>query len=154
MVIFALAIYAAQSRVARAPLHMWQVATRSAGVDPTYWGRSHLLGLIPPTGADPTCWGWSHRLGLIPPVGLLARASEMQALESIMSFIAHHAGKHGRKRLWHDVRVLLSNPEAVPFFAMSLLMGFGVGVLSTYLFLYLDELGTSYLNFSKQHVTL
>lgn len=45
------------------------------------------------------------------------------------------------QRLWHNTRILLSNPEAVPFFAMSLLMGFGVGVLSTYLFLYLDELG-------------
>ena len=56
---------------------------------------------------------------------------------------AGHASKHRsqRQRLWHDTKVLLSNPEAVPFFAMSLLMGFGVGVLSTYLFLYVDELG-------------
>ena len=34
----------------------------------------------------------------------------------------------------------MANPEALPFFAMSLLMGFAVGLLSTYLFLYLDEL--------------
>ena len=43
--------------------------------------------------------------------------------------------------LWPRWRKLLANPEAVPFFAMSLLMGFGTGVLSVYLFLYLDELG-------------
>ena len=38
------------------------------------------------------------------------------------------------------MRQLMANPEALPFFAMSLLMGFAVGLLSTYLFLYLDEL--------------
>ena len=43
--------------------------------------------------------------------------------------------------LWPKWRKLLANPEAVPFFAMSLLMGFGTGILSVYLFLYLDELG-------------
>jgi len=43
--------------------------------------------------------------------------------------------------LWPRWRRLLANPEAVPFFAMSLLMGFGTGILSVYLFLYLDELG-------------
>ncbi|DBA86562.1 TPA: hypothetical protein ACH3X1_005042 [Trebouxia sp. C0004] len=45
--------------------------------------------------------------------------------------------------LWPRWRKLLANPEAVPFFAMSLLMGFGTGILSVYLFLYLDELGGS-----------
>lgn len=45
--------------------------------------------------------------------------------------------------LWPRWRRLLANPEAVPFFAMSLLMGFGTGILSVYLFLYLDELGGS-----------
>lgn len=43
--------------------------------------------------------------------------------------------------LWQRWRKLLANPQAVPFFAMSLLMGFGTGILSVYLFLYLDELG-------------
>ena len=57
-------------------------------------------------------------------------------------FAEHRDKADGQKHsLWRNARVLLSNPEAVPFFAMSLLMGFGVGVLYTYLFLYLDELG-------------
>ena len=43
--------------------------------------------------------------------------------------------------VWPRWKQLLGNPEAVPFFAMSLLMGFGTGILSVYLFLYLDELG-------------
>ena len=43
--------------------------------------------------------------------------------------------------LWQRWKVLLGNPQAVPFLAMSLLMGFGTGILSVYLFLYLDELG-------------
>ena len=43
--------------------------------------------------------------------------------------------------VWQRWRTLLGNPQAVPFFAMSLLMGFGTGILSVYLFLYLDELG-------------
>ena len=43
--------------------------------------------------------------------------------------------------MWQSWKKLLGNPEAVPFFAMSLLMGFGTGTLSVYLFLYLDELG-------------
>ena len=43
--------------------------------------------------------------------------------------------------VWQKWRKLLGNPQAVPFFAMSLLMGFGTGILSVYLFLYLDELG-------------
>ena len=43
--------------------------------------------------------------------------------------------------VWQRWKKLLRNPEAVPFFAMSLLMGFGTGILSVYLFLYLDELG-------------
>ncbi|KAK9820614.1 hypothetical protein WJX72_012297 [[Myrmecia] bisecta] len=42
---------------------------------------------------------------------------------------------------WEGMRMLLANPEALPFFAMSLLMGFGTGNLGNYLFLYLDELG-------------
>ncbi|DBA66577.1 TPA: hypothetical protein ACH3X2_002234 [Trebouxia sp. C0005] len=45
--------------------------------------------------------------------------------------------------LWLRWRRLLANPQAVPFFAMSLLMGYGTGILSVYLFLYLDELGGS-----------
>ncbi len=45
--------------------------------------------------------------------------------------------------LWQRWKTLLGNPEAVPFFAMSLLMGFGTGILSVYLSLYLDELGKS-----------
>ena len=51
--------------------------------------------------------------------------------------------KTGERELdiWQRWRTLLGNPEAVPFFAMSLLMGFGTGTLSVYLFLYLDELG-------------
>ncbi|KAL3145053.1 hypothetical protein ABBQ32_003542 [Trebouxia sp. C0010 RCD-2024] len=47
------------------------------------------------------------------------------------------------KKAWQRWKKLLGNPEAVPFFAMSLLMGFGTGILSVYLFLYLDELGGS-----------
>ena len=50
------------------------------------------------------------------------------------------AGHHVRLPFWQGVRQLMANPEALPFFAMSLLMGFAVGLLSTYLFLYLDEL--------------
>ena len=59
---------------------------------------------------------------------------------------AHHQ-QHGHEReaeevgTWKRWRRLLGNPQAVPFFAMSLLMGFGTGILSVYLFLYLDELG-------------
>lgn len=58
-----------------------------------------------------------------------------------------HDAQHDQQRSVEDVKVwqrwktLLGNPEAVPFFAMSLLMGFGTGILSVYLFLYLDELG-------------
>lgn len=52
-----------------------------------------------------------------------------------------HTAHSQMQTLWQNTKVLLSNPDAVPFFAMSLLMGFGVGVLYTYLFLYLDELG-------------
>lgn len=48
---------------------------------------------------------------------------------------AEHVG------VWQRWKTLLKNPQAVPFFAMSLLMGFGTGILSVYLFLYLDELG-------------
>lgn len=54
----------------------------------------------------------------------------------------HGHGSHGEEvGAWKRWRTLLSNPQAVPFFAMSLLMGFGTGILSVYLFLYLDELG-------------
>ena len=59
---------------------------------------------------------------------------------------AHHQ-QHGHDNgaedvgVWQKWRELLGNPQAVPFFAMSLLMGFGTGILSVYLFLYLDELG-------------
>ena len=52
----------------------------------------------------------------------------------------HHA-EGPELGLWQRWQRLLQNPEAVPFFAMSLLMGFGTGILSVYLFLYLDELG-------------
>ena len=59
---------------------------------------------------------------------------------------AHHQ-QHGHESgtedvgVWQRWRKLLGNPQAVPFFAMSLLMGFGTGILSVFLFLYLDELG-------------
>lgn len=68
----------------------------------------------------------------------MAHKSLMQERYSCSDHLQHGSQM---QRLWHNTRILLSNPEAVPFFAMSLLMGFGVGVLSTYLFLYLDELG-------------
>ena len=72
---------------------------------------------------------------------------DSQLTEPLLSSDGHlHSGHaHGAAdtSLWQRWKILLSNPQAVPFFAMSLLMGFGTGVLSTYLFLYLDELGES-----------
>ena len=54
-------------------------------------------------------------------------------------------------KVWQRWKTLLGNPEAVPIFAMSLLMGFGTGILSVYLFLYLDELGELACLFGPHH---
>ena len=73
---------------------------------------------------------------------------DSQLTEPLLSSAGHLHSGHAHNAapdmgLWQRWKILLSNPQAVPFFAMSLLMGFGTGVLSTYLFLYLDELGES-----------
>ena len=39
--------------------------------------------------------------------------------------------------------IVLCNPQAIIFFGMALLMGYGIGTIDTYLFLYLDELGAN-----------
>lgn len=46
-----------------------------------------------------------------------------------------------RVNLWRGMVQLLSKPEVVLFFCQALLIGFGVGSIENYLFLYLDELG-------------
>lgn len=48
-----------------------------------------------------------------------------------------------RVQFWGGVQQLLRTPEAVLFFCQALLIGFGVGNIEGYLFLYLDELGGS-----------
>lgn len=48
-------------------------------------------------------------------------------------------------RYWAGVAQLLSNPEAAIFFAQALLMGFGVGNIEGFLFLYLDQLGENFI---------
>ena len=50
-------------------------------------------------------------------------------------------------RFWSGVAQLLSNPEAAVFFSQALLMGFGVGNIEGFLFLYLDELGEQHVVF-------
>jgi hypothetical protein len=42
---------------------------------------------------------------------------------------------------WQGIQQLLFNPRALVFFGMVLTMGFGVGNIEGYLFLYLDSLG-------------
>lgn len=90
----------------------------------------------PPTSA-------SRQAG--PYAGQEPAASDHDHLQPLLRG-AHHQ-QHGLERdaeevgAWKRWRRLLGNPQAVPFFAMSLLMGFGTGILSVYLFLYLDELG-------------
>ena len=37
--------------------------------------------------------------------------------------------------------LVLSNPEAVTFFCIAVLMGYGMGTIDSFLFLFLDELG-------------
>ena len=72
--------------------------------------------------------------------------SDQDHLQPLLHDDAQHQ-HHGHERaaeevgVWQRWKKLLGNPQAVPFFAMSLLMGFGTGILSVYLFLYLDELG-------------
>lgn len=39
------------------------------------------------------------------------------------------------------VAIVLSNPEAVAFFCIAGLMGYGMGTIDSFLFLFLDELG-------------
>lgn len=46
-----------------------------------------------------------------------------------------------RVRFWAGVCQLLGRPEAAIFLAQALVMGFGVGNIEGFLFLYLDELG-------------
>ncbi|PRW44509.1 major facilitator superfamily [Chlorella sorokiniana] len=48
-----------------------------------------------------------------------------------------------RVHYWAGVAQLLSNPEAAIFFVQALTMGFGVGNIESYLFLFLDQLGGS-----------
>ena len=39
------------------------------------------------------------------------------------------------------VAIVMRNPEAVTFFCIAVLMGYGMGTIDSFLFLYLDELG-------------
>eukprot|EP00891_Asterochloris_glomerata_P009207 jgi/Astpho2/9207/fgenesh1_pg.00137_%23_29_t len=71
-------------------------------------------------------------------------SAQMSRRSSLAGSHDYH-GHHVRLPFWQGMRQLMANPEALPFFAMSLLMGFAVGLLSTYLFLYLDELKGSEL---------
>ena len=68
-------------------------------------------------------------------------SSQVHAHHALSQPLLHMEQEEQAMGLWPRWRRLLANPEAVPFFAMSLLMGFGTGILSVYLFLYLDELG-------------
>lgn len=55
------------------------------------------------------------------------------------------AGGQPAVRYWRGLAQLLGDPEAAIFMAMATTMGFGVGNIEGYLFLFLDELGGSEL---------
>lgn len=56
-----------------------------------------------------------------------------------------HGGGPPQVHYWRGVAQLLRNPEAAIFFFMATVMGFGVGNIEGYLFLFLEELGGSEL---------
>lgn len=51
--------------------------------------------------------------------------------------------KHVQIHFWTKLSSLLSSPEALLFFATVVVMGFAVGTIESFLFLYLDDLGGS-----------
>jgi hypothetical protein len=53
---------------------------------------------------------------------------------------------------WRGLGQLLSSPEALIFLAMATVMGYAVGTIESWLFLWLDELGeSSHLCLSDTH---
>jgi hypothetical protein len=56
---------------------------------------------------------------------------------------AGKGGSMGNVDFWHGVGRLLRNPAVPPFLATATVLGFGMGVIENYLFLYLDHLGGS-----------
>lgn len=45
--------------------------------------------------------------------------------------------------LLQKAAIVLSNPEALSFFCIAVLMGYGMGTIDSFLFLFLDELGAA-----------
>ncbi|KAK9815868.1 hypothetical protein WJX72_010994 [[Myrmecia] bisecta] len=92
--------------------------------------------------------GVAGRKDYIPPLAALDEADPegSNASEELIGVaLDPQPGTGAGERIgaWRGVGLVLSNPEALVFFVMSMLMGFGMGNIDGYLFLFLKDLGGS-----------
>jgi len=79
----------------------------------------------------------------------MSRHHQQQGQAEVLAQLEQGPGQHAQQQgqpqpevhFWAGVAQLLRNPEASIFLAMAVTMGFGVGNIEGYLFLYLDQLG-------------